>query len=1063
MSRNFPTLQEKVGNASSRSVQDRVSSVSQREAQNVLRLRVNRVCLVQQLNVDPVVDYLRREGILSDTDVRFVSRGANRSEKTRMLLDMLPSKDPSTQWYNKFRTSLSATSTVDATTARNHQILVDFLDSTNLANLKSSSTDSMQHSEQQQQQPPLPPIQPQEDDPTSAEHRQRWKALRSAAKSRLSQLEANPSIRLSRLPEDLPEHLARTYEAWTANGGSGRSAAKHERRCLSRLRTADEFALQAAGSANPERLMLVCFISPLHRLLCDIRKRHLAYKYLLADAPSLGNAIATAFANLSTGPDGRRLFTDGGWSRYAATKLANLAGRLFDFLAGVNLFRECETVAGSLCDYLNRFGGDCVEALLPTYRASVRLMEARLNNADYQLADAASQAAQATAARINRLSFGQKVMDNQALLQAQIGRMLLDQGSLASALGAFGSAISTVDLNDTEAVFKILYHALQLYLTNSDEGKAEKLAVACVQHAYKFYKTESPEYIKSLLNFVKFSNAFCQDDFGVEVAVNASLFAQLILGYQHPLLAEVQSHLSLAHLLRLRHRSRRGQGAIAEPQEVVAHVEASLAAVRMSSGESASQHPNAASLMTNLAQAARLANPAMLPVELLQVAIEFGRKSVEIFSNTIGRHSPAAVQARICLGRLLADVPSGEYRPEAERLADEALEALIDSQPAQGHLLLRAKLQLAKLHRAAGNPKRAFALANDVIEQTECYGSYIRWLDQAYILAIELLSESKDSAEAAAAATTSDDMTARRQDWLSRHPMSRSAQGLDWAALHDRPDKEFFRRFRAWGDDRKELVRQVAAAAVAAAATTADGQGVEGSKTEQNEAKAAQNPESRTAVDGSETAAEAKQQRLIKLLLIGNSGVGKSCLLRRFAENSFEESQNAIPTIGVDFKIVKNEIDGSSIKCQIWDTAGQERFRTIISSYYRGCAGALLVFDASNRDSFDSCERWLQELRASAPESMSVVLVANKSDSDEAAVTQEEAAEFAKSHGVELCWGVSARTGQNVGQAFRGLQSRVLQSKVDGFIHAQQSAESADPADRFGGQSRKSQKCPPKK
>uniref|UniRef100_A0A1I8FWW3 CARD domain-containing protein n=1 Tax=Macrostomum lignano TaxID=282301 RepID=A0A1I8FWW3_9PLAT len=1116
MSRNFPTLQEKVGNASSRSVQDRVSSVSQREAQNVLRLRVNRVCLVQQLNVDPVVDYLRREGILSDTDVRFVSRGANRSEKTRMLLDMLPSKDPSTQWYNKFRTSLSATSTVDATTARNHQILVDFLDSTNLANLKSSSTDSMQHSEQQQQQPPLPPIQPQEDDPTSAEHRQRWKALRSAAKSRLSQLEANPSIRLSRLPEDLPEHLARTYEAWTANGGSGRSAAKHERRCLSRLRTADEFALQAAGSANPERLMLVCFISPLHRLLCDIRKRHLAYKYLLADAPSLGNAIATAFANLSTGPDGRRLFTDGGWSRYAATKLANLAGRLFDFLAGVNLFRECETVAGSLCDYLNRFGGDCVEALLPTYRASVRLMEARLNNADYQLADAASQAAQATAARINRLSFGQKVMDNQALLQAQIGRMLLDQGSLASALGAFGSAISTVDLNDTEAVFKILYHALQLYLTNSDEGKAEKLAVACVQHAYKFYKTESPEYIKSLLNFVKFSNAFCQDDFGVEVAVNASLFAQLILGYQHPLLAEVQSHLSLAHLLRLRHRSRRGQGAIAEPQEVVAHVEASLAAVRMSSGESASQHPNAASLMTNLAQAARLANPAMLPVELLQVAIEFGRKSVEIFSNTIGRHSPAAVQARICLGRLLADVPSG----------------------------------------TAGNPKRAFALANDVIEQTECYGSYIRWLDQAYILAIELLSESKDSAEAAAAATTSDDMTARRQDWLSRHPMSRSAQGLDWAALHDRPDKEFFRRFRAWGDDRKELVRQVAAAAVAAAATTADGQGVEGSKTEfrtiissyyrgcagallvfdasnrdsfdscerwlqelrasapesmsvvlvanksdsdeaavtqeeaaefakshgvelcwgvsartgQNVGQAFRGLQSRvlqSKVDGlSSNQAPMKSTDMrqlpqlvpkksensnehidyqMKVLLIGDSGVGKSSLLQRFADKEFYSTNEMPQTIGVEFRAVKDNIDGCRVKSVFWDTAGAERFRSITSAYYRGCAGALLIFDASNRDSFDSCERWLQELRANAPDSTAAVLVANKSDSDEAAVTQEEAYEFAKSHGVELCWGVSARTGQNVGQAFRGLQSRVLQSQSQQFgsTQTQQSNESA--------------------
>ncbi|AQK94281.1 Ras-related protein RABE1c [Zea mays] len=98
--------------------------------------------------------------------------------------------------------------------------------------------------------------------------------------------------------------------------------------------------------------------------------------------------------------------------------------------------------------------------------------------------------------------------------------------------------------------------------------------------------------------------------------------------------------------------------------------------------------------------------------------------------------------------------------------------------------------------------------------------------------------------------------------------------------------------------------------------------------------------------------ARADYDYLIKLLLIGDSGVGKSCLLLRFSDGSFTTS--FITTIGIDFKIRTIELDGKRIKLQIWDTAGQERFRTITTAYYRGAMGILLVYDVTDESSFNT-------------------------------------------------------------------------------------------------------------
>eukprot|EP00343_Euplotes_focardii_P012513 CAMPEP_0205833658 /NCGR_PEP_ID=MMETSP0206-20130828/50164_1 /ASSEMBLY_ACC=CAM_ASM_000279 /TAXON_ID=36767 /ORGANISM="Euplotes focardii, Strain TN1" /LENGTH=234 /DNA_ID=CAMNT_0053140251 /DNA_START=25 /DNA_END=729 /DNA_ORIENTATION=+ len=125
-------------------------------------------------------------------------------------------------------------------------------------------------------------------------------------------------------------------------------------------------------------------------------------------------------------------------------------------------------------------------------------------------------------------------------------------------------------------------------------------------------------------------------------------------------------------------------------------------------------------------------------------------------------------------------------------------------------------------------------------------------------------------------------------------------------------------------------------------------------------------------------ARNASYDFLIKLLLIGDSGVGKSCILLRFSDDSFTAS--FITTIGIDFKIKTIELDGKRIKLQIWDTAGQERFRTITTAYYRGAMGILLVYDVTDEQSFQNIRNWIRNIEQHAADNVDKVLVGNKCD-----------------------------------------------------------------------------------
>ena len=176
---------------------------------------------------------------------------------------------------------------------------------------------------------------------------------------------------------------------------------------------------------------------------------------------------------------------------------------------------------------------------------------------------------------------------------------------------------------------------------------------------------------------------------------------------------------------------------------------------------------------------------------------------------------------------------------------------------------------------------------------------------------------------------------------------------------------------------------------------------------------------------------------MFKYIVIGDSSVGKSCLLLQFTDQRFLESHEL--TIGVEFgaRMVHVE-DKVRLKLQIWDTAGQESFMSITRSYYRGAAAALLVYDVTNRESFASAERWLVEARKNGNPNLVIVLVGNKGDLEgHRKVTREEGEGFAAAHGL-LFVETSAKTRENVDEAFLAPARKVYAMVKAGDIHSDQ-------------------------
>jgi Ras-related protein Rab-1A len=163
---------------------------------------------------------------------------------------------------------------------------------------------------------------------------------------------------------------------------------------------------------------------------------------------------------------------------------------------------------------------------------------------------------------------------------------------------------------------------------------------------------------------------------------------------------------------------------------------------------------------------------------------------------------------------------------------------------------------------------------------------------------------------------------------------------------------------------------------------------------------------------------------LAKVVVCGDSGVGKTCLLKRFVKGEFES--NSLTTIGVDFEVTTLQIAGAVVKLQIWDTAGQERFRTVTSSYFRGASAIALTFDITNEQTFKNIQFWMEEIEHKTTAELPKMLVGNKSDlASQRQVTEKDAQEFAAKHGMTYIE-TSAKNATNLDELFKQVAEKSI-------------------------------------
>ena len=166
-------------------------------------------------------------------------------------------------------------------------------------------------------------------------------------------------------------------------------------------------------------------------------------------------------------------------------------------------------------------------------------------------------------------------------------------------------------------------------------------------------------------------------------------------------------------------------------------------------------------------------------------------------------------------------------------------------------------------------------------------------------------------------------------------------------------------------------------------------------------------------------------QYIFKLILIGNSGVGKSSILQRYMKHTFEENYKC--TIGVDFLMKSVVINGQTVKLQLWDTAGQEKYKSMVSSYYRGANAALIIFDITSRATFDALPVWIENFYKNGPEQKNIILIGNKKDlEEERQVTQEEAQIFSETNNM-IYFETSAKDGDNIDYVFNYAAEKLLE------------------------------------
>lgn len=776
------------------------------DKQNVMRLRINRIALVQELRVEHILGHLVETGVISEEDLKRINAGSTPADKARVLVDLLPGKGQHIDWYRSFREALQNPEAGQDVKKR-YKLLVDFLDNTVIHRPNSQQTKFSEVQSPRQKIPhykPLPSIkspggetqnvlnveeerkkeeekvlreieETEEKYPTWSGNFEKTNDAVTLVKGYFQQWIPTPDNFRSLLsvPEEHFHKLEKSADP------ADKEQLEQEKRTLEKIKKLELVTVLSRRKMLPVGFEL-CMCDIAQEIFQEPQYYHLYFKYLKSleanDVNLLQDIVSSFYSVLKSNNKVAK-------NSESVKQFISIAFSLIDFMTEYGYYTDAEKVMSILMSFLRE--SHHLDIWMTKYRGYVKLMHLRNRNYNFIGASQAYQAAVEMTWQIKMMSFGQDIL-NEGEIYTELSHMLLELGSVNPAFKWTQTALKEVRSSDKAVVIHTLCNAVMTYSARWQIKRAETLAVYAVQFAKHHFGQRNPLYLKALLHLCHFCTEYRQDESCLQLAMFCLSTAK-------------KTYCCDTIELAFAHRAASKALMVLQKFDTEKYFYHSYEALRIAKRILTEDHPmlylflhtSASALQWKAFHANKETQDATL-----RLAETEARKALELVIQHYGEVSLRTAQVYALLGQVYSKMDRLQL---AEDMMQTSVALMKLCQPSNSYFRLLAAATLGTFYKITEKPKECIMILKNVVDNVECSGVYMKWIHTCFenlIHTLQSLSMNKQV----------DSTQIQLSHWLRENPKLESTVTI--ATLHEEPPsfEQFIADFNIWGQKVKKVI-----------------------------------------------------------------------------------------------------------------------------------------------------------------------------------------------------------------------------------------------------------------
>ncbi|XP_053395005.1 amyloid protein-binding protein 2-like isoform X3 [Mercenaria mercenaria] len=783
------------------------------DKQNVMRLRINRIALVQELRVEHILGHLVECGVLSEDDLRRINAGSTAADKARVLVDLLPAKGQHIDWYRAFREALQNPDAGQEVRKR-YKLLVEFLDNTvihrpNSQHTKFSEVESPRHKLPRYK--PLPSIKSPDGEAQNVlnieeeRKQEEEKVLREIEETEEKYPtwsgrfeKTNDAVTLVKgyfqqwipTPDNFRSLLTIPEEHFHKLEKSADPADKEqleqESRALEKIKKLELVTVLSRRKMLPVGFEL-CMCDTVQDILQEPQFYHLYFKYLKSlesvDVNLLQDIVSSFYSVLKSNNKVAR-------NADSVKQFTTLAFSLIDFMTEYGYYTDAEKVMSILMSFLRE--SHHLDIWMTKYHGYIKLMHLRNRNYNFMGASQAYQAAVEMTWQIKMMSFGQDIL-NEAEIYTELSHMLLELGSVNPAFAWSQNALKEVKPSDKIVLINTLCNAVMAYCAKWQIKRAEKLAIYTVQLAKHHFGQRNPLYLKALLHLCHFATEFRQDESCLQLAMFSLSTAKKI--YCCDTIELAFAHRAVSKALMVLQKF--------DTEKYFYH---SFEALRIAKKILTEDHPMLYLFLHTSASALQWkafhANKETQDATLRMAEAE-ARKALELVIQHYGEVSLRTAQVYALLGQVYSKMDRLQL---AEDMMQTSVALMKLCQSSNSYFRLLAAATLGTFYKITEKPKECIMILKNVVDNVastehirESSGVYMKWIHTCFENLIHTLQSLNMNKQV-------DSAQIQLSHWLRENPKLDSTVTI--ATLHEEPQgfEQFMTDFNIWDKKMKKAL-----------------------------------------------------------------------------------------------------------------------------------------------------------------------------------------------------------------------------------------------------------------